>query len=205
MVVATKLREVVHTGQISGGQMEFFSIIFMHTLSGGGIVSGFMHPILGLDHLLAMVAVGLLSAELGGKAIWSVPATFVGFMAIGGILGLVGVPLPLVEIGIAGSVILLGVAIAINRHMPIRIAMIIVAFFGLFHGHAHGTELPTASETLGLVIAYVTGFLVATIALHLIGALLGLIAIRDSRGTRILQMTGGVISLLGVLIISGTL
>ncbi|WP_420644932.1 HupE/UreJ family protein [Candidatus Leptofilum sp.] len=185
--------------------MTLFGTIFMHTVGGGGIVSGFLHPILGLDHLLAMVAVGLLSAQLGGKAIWTVPATFVSIMAVGGILGLVGVPLPLVEIGIAGSVILLGIAIAANKGLPIGLAMSIVALFGLFHGHAHGTELPEITNTLGLTIAYVTGFLVATVGLHVIGALLGMMAIRNKRGTRTLQIAGGVISILGIFIITGIL
>lgn len=185
--------------------MDIFGAIFMHTAGGGGIVSGFLHPILGLDHLLAMVSVGLLSAQLGGKAIWTVPATFVSIMAVGGILGLVGVPLPLVEIGIAGSVILLGIAIAANKGLPIALAMSIVALFGLFHGHAHGTELPDITNTIGLIIAYVTGFLVATVGLHVIGALLGMMAIRNKRGTRTLQVAGGIISVLGIFIITGIL
>lgn len=185
--------------------MDIFGTIFLHTVGGGGIVSGFLHPILGLDHLLAMVAVGLLSAQLGGKAIWTVPATFVTVMALGGILGLIGVPLPLVEIGIAGSVILLGIAIAVNRGVPIAAAMTVVALFGLFHGHAHGTEIPAASDTIGLIVAYVSGFLVATVGLHIIGALLGIMAIRNPKGTRTLQIAGGVISVLGIFIIAGIL
>lgn len=185
--------------------MNVFAAIFLHTAGGGGIVSGFLHPILGLDHLLAMVSVGLLSAQLGGKAIWTVPATFVSIMALGGILGMVGVPVPLVEFGIAGSVILLGIAIAANRGVPIAAAMSVVALFGLFHGHAHGTELPEITNTIGLIVAYVTGFLVATVGLHVIGALLGMMAIRNKRGTRTLQVAGGIISVLGIFIITGIL
>ena len=185
--------------------MDIFGSIFLHTVGNGGIVSGFLHPILGLDHLLAMISVGLLSAQLGGKAIWTVPATFVSVMALGGILGLVGVPVPLVEFGIAGSVILLGVAIAVNKGLPSALAMTVVALFGLFHGHAHGTELPDISNTIGLIVAYVAGFLVATVGLHIIGALVGMIAIRNTRGTRALQVAGGIISVLGVFIITGIL
>ena len=185
--------------------MDIFGTILLHTAGGGGIVSGFLHPILGLDHLLAMVSVGLLSAQLGGRAIWTVPAMFVGAMALGGILGLVGVPLPLVEIGIAGSVILLGLAIAANRGLPVAAAMAVVALFGLFHGHAHGTEIPEITNTVGLLIAYIVGFLVATIGLHIVGALLGMMAIRNTRGTRTLQVAGGVISVLGIFIITGIL
>jgi urease accessory protein len=148
---------------------NLFSVLF-HSGTDGGIFAGLLHPILGIDHLLAMVTVGLLSAQLGGKAIWTVPATFVSVMALGGILGILGLPLPFVEYGIALSVVVLGVALLARRKLPIAAAMAFVGLFALFHGHAHGTELPELSETALDVIAYVFGFLVATASLHLIGA-----------------------------------
>lgn len=149
-----------------------------HEYGGGGILSGFLHPFLGLDHLLAMVAVGMLSTQIGGRAIWTVPATFVSVMAIGGALGIVGVAVPGVEYFITGSVIALGAAILTGGRMSTLLAIGVVALFGLVHGNAHGTELPAATNTLSLTIAYVSGFLIATTSLHLIGVFLGMIAER---------------------------
>jgi urease accessory protein len=177
------------------------ALVLLHTYGGGGILSGFLHPLLGLDHLLAMLAVGLLSAQIGGRAIWTVPATFVVVMGLGGVLGILGVPLPIVEYGITGSVLILGIAIVANKQMPEWAAILIVALFALFHGHAHGTELPDLTSTIGLMIAYVTGFLIATAGLHIVGALIGIMAIRSERGTTLLRLGGTAIALVGIFLI----
>ena len=113
-------------------------IYILHTGTQGGALAGFLHPLLGLDHLLAMVAVGMLSAQIGGRAIWTVPAVFVAAMALGGAIGLGGIGLPFVEYGITGSVLALGIAILLQGNIPLAVAMLFVAFFGIFHGHAHG-------------------------------------------------------------------
>lgn len=174
--------------------------ILFHVDPGLGILSGFLHPILGLDHLLAMVTVGLLSAQIGGRAIWTVPVAFVALMALGGILGLVGIPLPGVELGIAISVILLGVALLISRNFPLAAMMIIIGLFGLLHGHAHGVEVPSLTDGFLLIFAYVVGFLVATAGLHLVGALIGMIAVRSEQGKLILRGSGLIIAIIGVFI-----
>lgn len=176
-------------------------MIFLHSYGGGGILSGFLHPLLGLDHLLAMLAVGLLSAQIGGRALWTVPATFVGVMGIGALLGIAGVALPFVEYGITFSVLILGVAILFGNSIPEWAAMIAVAIFALFHGNAHGTELPTITNTVGLIVAYVLGFLIATAGLHVVGALIGVIANRSSRGETIMRIGGLTIALIGVFLI----
>ncbi len=138
--------------------------------AGGGFVAGAAHPIGGLDHILAMVAVGLLAAQMGGRALWSVPAAFVGAMLVGGLLALGGSGMPMVEQGIVGSVLILGLVIAIGRRLPVGVAMAGVAALALFHGHAHGTEMPLAASGL----AYGLGFALSTTLLHGVGIALGL-------------------------------
>jgi urease accessory protein len=182
--------------------IHYPALILLHTYGGGGILSGFLHPLLGLDHLLAMLAVGLLSAQIGGRAIWTVPATFVVVMGLGGLLGILGMPLPVVEYGITGSVLILGIAIVANKRMPEWAAILIVALFALFHGHAHGTELPELTTTIGLMIAYITGFLIATAGLHVVGALVGIMAVRSERGITLLRLGGTAIALAGIFLIA---
>lgn len=162
-------------------------------LKEGGFGSGLAHPALGFDHFLAMLSVGLLSVQLGGRAIWSVPATFVLFVLIGGILGMHDVPLFTVEAGIASSVLILGLAILADRRIPILVAMAGVSIFGLFHGHAHGTEMP------GFVhpAAYAAGFVMGTALIHLLGVGLGLVATRNRVGTMTLRACGGIVAILG--------
>ena len=113
-----------------------------------GFMHGFLHPLSGLDHMLAMVAVGLFAARLGGKAFWAVPLAFVAMMVVGGAMGMNGFGLPYVEFGIAASVIVLGAAVALDFSLPISAAMGLVGFFALFHGHAHGSEMPVAASGL---------------------------------------------------------
>lgn len=142
-----------------------------HTGAGSatGFVTGLTHPILGLDHLLAMVAVGLWAASMRGRAIWSLPAAFVGAMLVGGVLGIAWGGFPLVEVGILGSVVILGLAIA-SRVSPAPVfAAAVVGLLGVFHGHAHGTEMPLGASG----VEYFAGFVVATVSLHLAGIGLG--------------------------------
>src|SRR6218665_1812188 len=132
---------------------------------GGGFVAGFMHPLLGPDHVIAMVAVGLWGAFLGAPALWVLPVVFPLVMAMGGVLGVLGIPLPGVEVGIALSAVLLGAMVAFAVRPPLWVAGLMVAVFAVFHGHAHGTELPHESSPL----VYSLGFVIATGLLHLAG------------------------------------
>lgn len=183
--------------------VSWIPVILAHTLPGASTaIEGFLHPLFGIDHLLAMVTVGLLSAQIGGRAIWTVPATFVTVMAVGGILGYAGIPVPAVEYGIALSVVVLGIALLAKRRIPETIAMIFVGLFALFHGHAHGAELPKVSDSVMYLLAYVLGFMTSTAGLHVIGALIGYMALRSSRGATLLRLSGAVITILGVWIVS---
>ncbi|HEY6354187.1 MAG TPA: HupE/UreJ family protein [Burkholderiaceae bacterium] len=168
---------------------------YAHILSGeaGGFLTGFLHPISGLDHVLAMVAVGLWGAQLGAPAIWLLPVTFPLVMAIGGFLGLVGVPLPGVEIGIAVSALLLGAAVMTEHKPPLYAAAALVALFAIFHGHAHGTELPPGQSGL----LYSLGFVIATGCLHAIGIAIGAIH-RWPAGQVALRLAGGGVGLAGL-------
>ena len=157
-----------------------------------GFITGVLHPVSGLDHVLAMVAVGLWGAQLGAPAIWLLPVTFPLMMAFGGFLGLVGVPLPGVEIGIAASAILLGTMVALQARPPLALAALLVAFFAVFHGHAHGTELPAGESGL----LYSVGFVVATGLLHAVGISIGLIH-RWVAGRVLLRGAGVVVMLAG--------
>ena len=169
--------------------------VFGHEQQGqaAGFITGLLHPVSGLDHVLAMVAVGLWGAQLGAPAIWLLPVTFPLMMACGGFLGLVGVPLPAVEIGIATSAILLGAAVATQARPPLALAALLVAFFAVFHGHAHGTELPAGQSGL----LYSVGFVAATGLLHAVGIAIGLIH-RWTVGRVVLQGAGVAVSLAGV-------
>jgi len=137
---------------------------------GASLVSGFTHPLGGFDHIIAMVAVGLLAARLGGRALWLVPASFITAMAVAGLAGSAGMALPYVETGIAVSVVALGVVALCGVAMPVAVAMGLVAFFAVFHGYAHGIEMPETVSGL----AYGAGFVAATAMLHGIGIGLGL-------------------------------
>ena len=159
----------------------------------GGFMSGFMHPISGLDHVIAMVAVGLWGAFLGKPAIWLLPVVFPLVMAFGGALGVAGVPIPYIETGIALSGIVLGLAVLFAVRPPIWVAAIIVGAFAIFHGHAHGTELPNATNPL----IYSIGFVIGTGLLHLAGIAIGELK-RLPWGDRVVRGGGAVIALLGV-------
>jgi len=176
-----------------------------HTGHGdaGGFPHGFIHPAGGLDHVLAMVAVGLYAALLGGRASWLVPVTFVIVMALGGAVGAAGYALPYTEIAIALSVIVLGSAVALRLNLPTLAAMALVAVFAIFHGHAHGAEMPP--DAWGY--AYAAGFMLATALLHLAGIAVGVLATRlaDRGGWRAVQAGGGAMAVAGIVILAGLL
>ncbi|MEM7331732.1 MAG: HupE/UreJ family protein [Chloroflexota bacterium] len=181
------------------------STIFAHdestVIQYGSFLAGFTHPVLGLDHLLAMLAVGIVSAQIGGRAIWTIPATFVGVMALGGVLGLIDIGLTAIEFGIALSVLVLGVAIAAERSLPVVVALIAVALFAIFHGYAHGAEMPSLAEPF----LYAFGFLTGTAIIHVIGVLIGDIPKHYKVGPTVLRVLGGGIAVVGVLFLVGVL
>jgi urease accessory protein len=162
-----------------------------HTEAGvaGGLVSGFLHPLLGPDHVVAMVAVGLWGAFLGMPAMWVLPVVFPLVMAFGGVLGVLGVPLAGVEVGIALSAVTLGAMVAFAARPPLWVAAVLVGGFAICHGYAHGAELPGAANPL----AYGLGFVVATGLLHLTGIAFGLL-VRWPLGVRAVRAGGGLIA-----------
>lgn len=180
--------------------LAFSSLANAHESGGitGGFISGFLHPILGWDHVVAMLAVGLWGAFLGRPAIWILPVVFPLVMAFGGALGVIGIPVPAVETGIAVSAVVLGAMVALAVRPPIWVAAIIVGAFAIFHGHAHGTELPNAANPL----AYSIGFVISTGLLHLSGIAFGLM-VRWPIGKIAVQTGGGLIALAGVGFLTG--
>ena len=171
------------------------SAAFAHTGHGdtAGILHGFMHPIGGIDHILAMVAVGVFAFVLGGRALWLVPLSFVGMMMVGFLLGLGAVELPFVELGIA----------ALGRPMPVIGAIAIVGVFAVFHGHAHGAEMPADASGL----TYALGFVAATALLHVAGIVgaVGVARLAGKYGKAVAQVAGGVFALGGIGVLAGWL
>lgn len=163
-----------------------------------GFLAGLLHPVTGLDHLLAMMAVGIWSVFLGRALAWQLPVAFPLVMVVGGALGIAGVMLPYVELGIALSVVVLGVAIAARWAAPTAAALAIIVVFAIFHGHAHGTELPSAAEPQG----YAAGFVLSTGLLHLAGVGIAQLALRRAVPA-LLRACGGAIALAGVWFVSG--
>jgi urease accessory protein len=166
-----------------------------------GFTHGFAHPMTGLDHILAMVMVGVLAFQLGGRATWLLPATFVLVMAGGGALGMAGVNVPFVEIGIALSVVVLGAVVALNIKAPVAAAMAVVGLFAIFHGHAHGAEMPENAAGL----TYAAGFMLATAILHMAGLALGFAIGRGGERTGGLatRVAGGFATIAGVGLLTG--
>ena len=159
-----------------------------------GFLSGVRHPISGLDHVLAMIAVGLWGAQLGAPAIWLLPVAFPMVMAFGGMMGLMGIPLPGAEIGIAASAILLGSAVLFELRPRLFVAASLVGFFAIFHGYAHGTELPPGQSGL----LYSIGFVIATGGLHGVGITIGLIH-RWGWGEKVVRLAGAGVAVAGLL------
>lgn len=180
----------------------FLAIIFLPIASAhahivnenSGFMAGLTHPALGLDHFLAMLSVGIISAQIGGRAIWTVPATFVSMMAVGGILGFNQIHLPSTEYILSFSVFALGLTIAFAKKMPVLLAMVFVGIFGTFHGYAHGLEMPATAKAF----PYASGFLIATASIHITGVLIGVIAKKHPEGYKILRYSGAIIAGMGL-------
>ena len=176
--------------------------VFAHPAIGpaAGFTHGFAHPLGGIDHVLAMIAVGLLAANLGGHALWALPLAFISLMVVGGARGMASVPIPYVEVAVALSVVVFGAAIAAQRQWPLVATTALGGIFALFHGHAHGTELaPTVSAG-----TFTAGFVLATGLLHLTGIALGLgVAKLGAKPARLCtQWVGGTIALIGVALLA---
>jgi urease accessory protein len=167
------------------------------------LAHGFMHPLGGIDHILAMVAVGLLAARIGGRALWLVPTSFVLAMAAAGLAGMMGLVLGYAETGIALSVLVLGAVIALGVRMPVAAVMGLVGFFAVFHGYAHGTEMPQSASGL----AFGAGFVAATALLHGLGIALGLaLGTRTGAfGRGALRIGGAATAFAGALLLIGAM
>ena len=164
----------------------------------GGFAGGLAHPVFGPDHVAAMVAVGLWGAFLGMPAMVLLPVVFPLVMALGGALGILGVPLPGVEIGIAASAVVLGLGVALAARPPLWIAAVLVGLFAIFHGHAHGSELPSGADA----VAFSAGFVIATGLLHLTGIAFGLLA-HWPAGRIAVRAAGAAIAFVGVAFLTG--
>jgi urease accessory protein len=165
-----------------------------HVASGqNGFSHGFCHPLNGLDHLLAMLAVGLWAAQIGGRSVWFVPGTFVSVMVFGGYLGMKGIELPWVEPGILASVLVLGLCIATTVRLPQFYSVLLVGFFALYHGHTHGSEMPSTVSSLEFAV----GFSLATTLLHGAGIVFGL-GIQRMLSTPAIRFAGGMITCAGI-------
>jgi len=187
---STLLRTMV---VVLGALLPSFACAHTGLGEAGGFVHGLVHPAGGLDHVCAMLAVGLWAVQMGGRSVWAVPLAFVGVMTLGGVLPLLGIGLPFVEQGIALSVLLLGVLIAASVRLPLTLSGSMVGLFALWHGHAHGTEMPAAASG----IDYALGFVLATAALHAIGIAFGLGMQRLMR-EHVIRAAGASIALCGI-------
>lgn len=196
------MRLSVRAALLAAGPTILPATAWAHTGLGdaGGFLHGALHPFGGLDHVLAMVAVGVFAACLGGRALLLVPASFVAMMAVGGALGMSGFELPFVEAGIAASVVVLGLVVAFGWNTPLAVAMALAGFFAIFHGYAHGAEMPATSSSL----TYALGFMLATALLHLAGIGLG-IATVGARSHLARRIAGGAAALAGVGLLTGTI
>ncbi|WP_416066894.1 HupE/UreJ family protein [Rhizobium sp. ZK1] len=197
------MKSIFKSGALALAAAALPAVAYAHTGIGetAGFVHGFSHPISGLDHILAMIMVGVLAFQLGGRAVWAVPTTFVLVMAFGGALGIAGINVPLVEMGIALSVIVLGTIVALNIRASTAVAMGIVGLFAIFHGHAHGAEMP---ENAGGA-AYAAGFMIATALLHMAGLGLGFLIVRfgERQGAFVIRTAGSLAAVAGVGILTG--
>lgn len=192
IMIARKVLQSALTAALLSALTASPGLAHEQTGVGGGLASGLLHPLTGLDHLVAMVAVGIWGAQLGGVAVWVLPIVFPMVMAFGAVLGILKIGLPVPELVIALSGLILGLAVAMRIRVPFVAAAAIVAVFAIFHGHAHGVELPSAANPL----AYGCGFVVATGLLHACGITIGALA-RWPAGERVIQGVGAAIAALG--------
>jgi len=167
----------------------------------GGLLHGFVHPVTGIDHVLAMIAVGVLAAQYGGRALWLVPMSFLVAMAAAGAVGMAGIPVQIVEAGIGLSVVVLGLMIAFQLKPPTLVAIVVVGLFALFHGYAHGSEMPKGLAGL----SFAAGFLIATALLLGAGVGLGRLLQRRALGRRLIQAGGGAMALVGIAVLASVL
>jgi urease accessory protein len=167
----------------------------------GGLVQGFVHPVTGIDHVLAMIAVGVLAALYGGRALWLVPMSFLFAMAAAAAVGMAGIPVQMVEAGIGLSIVVLGLLIAFQIKPPTLVAMVVVGFFALFHGYAHGFGMPNGAARL----PFAAGFLIATVLLLSAGVGLGLLLQRRTLSRHLIQADGGAMALVGIAVLASVL
>jgi len=191
-VIASSCSALRRAASLALAVVPAVALAHEETGQAAGFLAGLAHPVSGLDHVLAMIAVGLWGAVLGPPAIWVLPVAFPLVMAVGGLMGLLGVPLPGVEVGIAVSAIVLGVMVLAEVRPPLWLAAAIVSFFAIFHGHAHGRELPEGTSAL----LYSLGFVVATGLLHAVGIALG-VAHRWALGRQAVRVAGGGVAAAG--------
>jgi urease accessory protein len=190
------MKAALRSGLLALAVASLPAVAFAHPGVGAAhdLTHGFMHPVGGLDHVLAMVAVGMFAAILGGRALWLVPTSFVAMMAVGGLLGMQGVGIPFVEMGIAASIIVLGLAVALRWNPPTAVAMGVVGLFAVFHGHAHGAEMPADASGL----QYALGFMAATALLHVAGIGLGVAVSRfGAKSATAMRLGGSAVALIG--------
>ncbi len=161
---------------------------------GGSFGAGLAHPLSGWDHLLAMFGIGLLSARIGGAALWALPGAFVASMIGGGIAGMSGYRMQFVEFGIAASLVVVGLAIALDQRRKVAVLALVAGIIGAIHGHAHGTEMPTMAAP----VVYALGFVAATCCLHIAGVIIGRYAIQSQRGATALRGAGAVVAVAGI-------
>ncbi|MGO7962328.1 HupE/UreJ family protein [Rhizobium ruizarguesonis] len=193
------MKSAIKSGLLALAAAALPAVASAHPAIGeaAGFSHGFAHPISGLDHVLAMVMVGVFAFQLGGRATWLVPTTFVLVMA----LGVAGIAVPFVEIGIALSVVVLGAVVALNVKAPLAAALGVIGVFAIFHGHAHGAEMPENAAGA----AYAAGFMIATALLHLAGLALGYVIGRagERQGVFVTRTAGGIAAIAGVGLLAG--
>lgn len=178
--------------------LDYLPMIFAHVLPGdAGIIEGFLQPVINVEQLLAVIAIGLLSVLIGKRALWTIPLTFVIMMSIGAVIGFILGPTPIIDYGAALSLILFGIALVIQRQIPEALTLISVGIFAIFHGYAHGEAFPS-EQTIIFFIAYSIGIIVSTAGLNIISTLIGFIALRSERGELILRISGVLIGLAGI-------
>ncbi|MBI5438671.1 MAG: HupE/UreJ family protein [Nitrosomonadales bacterium] len=181
---------------VMAGLLPSFAYAHVGVGEASGFMHGLMHPTSGLDHICAMLAVGIWAAQMGGRSVWAVPLAFVGVMALGGTLPMLGIGLPFVEQGIVLSVLLLGVLIAASIRLPLWLSSGMVGLFALWHGHAHGAEMPELASG----IEYALGFLLATALLHVAGIAFSL-GMQRRLHERLVQAAGAGIALCGLFLV----